>query len=137
LDANIFVYAFYKPRKTLSKEAITRKENAQRVVAEINSGKLNVITSVVHLAETANILKHGLSIRETNILLATLMSLKNVNVISVTKEDYENAISLGALLNLDPNDALAVYFMRKFGIKEILSYDKDFDKVKDITRVVS
>ena len=51
-------------------------------------------------------------------MLATLISLENVMVVGVSREDYENAISLGALLNLDPNNALAVYFMRKFRVKK-------------------
>jgi predicted nucleic acid-binding protein len=38
-------------------------------------------------------------------------------------------------LKIDPNDALAVKAMKTSNINEIYSFDEDFDKVEEITRL--
>ncbi|MGB9741417.1 MAG: type II toxin-antitoxin system VapC family toxin [Candidatus Bathyarchaeia archaeon] len=58
--------------------------------------------------------------------------LENVKINGVTKEVYFAATELGENLKLDPNDALAVDVMRSNNIKEIYSFDEDFDKVDGI-----
>ena len=36
---------------------------------------------------------------------------------------------------LDFDDGLGVACMKKYGINELLSFDRDFDKVRDIKRI--
>ena len=41
-------------------------------------------------------------------------------------------VELGRDLGLDPNDALAALMTRRYGIKRILSFDRDFDHVEGV-----
>ncbi len=135
LDANIFIYAYYKPRIELDKAQKVMKAKSKEIIKEINNGKLEVLTTVVHLSEVSNILKRSLSIADLEALLMTLYSMNNVKIEGVSSEDYLLAVDTASELNLDPNDALAVNVMQKNEIREILSFDKSFEGMEGIERV--
>jgi predicted nucleic acid-binding protein len=135
LDANIFIYAYYKPKRQLSQKEKQMKDCAKKIVNDISQGKEEVVTTVVHLSEIVNILKHSISSEQlTNIILGLFM-LNNVKIYGVSEKAYFAAAELGSDLKLDPNDALAIDFMRLNNLKEIYSFDEDFDKVKGIVRL--
>ncbi|MCD6492061.1 MAG: type II toxin-antitoxin system VapC family toxin [Candidatus Njordarchaeia archaeon] len=134
LDANVFIYAYYKPKRKLNEKEKKMKDKAKEIINRIMSGE-KIITSVVHLSEVANILKHALSLADLNNIIFTLLSMQNIEVIDVTKDDYLRAVSIGQEFMLDPNDALAVTIMDSREINEIYSFDKNFDKIKWIKRV--
>ena len=134
LDANVFIYAYYKPKRKLNEKEKKMKDKAKEIINRIMSGE-KIITSVVHLSEAANILKHALSLADLNNIIFTLLSMQNIEVIDVTKDDYLRAVSIGQEFMLDPNDALAVTIMDSREINEIYSFDKNFDKIKWIKRV--
>ncbi len=136
LDANIFIYAFYKPIGLLDPYQKEMKEKAKDIIRRVNQGKEEVVTTVVHLSEISNILKRSMSLEDLFTLLVTLYSLDNVKILDVAKEDYLGAIELMEDLRLDPNDNLAVQTMRMEGVKEVYSFDRGFDDVKNIARVV-
>ena len=135
LDANIFIYAYYKPKKQLTEKEESMKEQAKEIVRKISEGKEEVITTVVHISEIVNILKKGLTKDQLTQTLLGLFMLDNVTISDVTKEAYFAAIALGDDFKLEPNDALAVDLMRQSEITEIYSFDEDFDKVDGITRL--
>ncbi|MFQ6051037.1 MAG: type II toxin-antitoxin system VapC family toxin [Candidatus Hydrothermarchaeota archaeon] len=136
LDANIFIYAFYKPIGSLDSYQKEMKEKAKDIIRRVNQGKEEVVTTVVHLSEISNILKRSMSLEDLFTVLITLYSLDNVKILDVTKEDYLGAVELMEDLRLDPNDTLAVQAMRMEGVKEIYSFDRGFDEVENIERVV-
>ncbi len=68
-------------------------------------------------------------------LIVQLLSLDNLSVETVDKDAYLAAAELGRDLNRDPNDALAVNVMKEHQIREIYSYDGDFDEVEGIVRL--
>jgi predicted nucleic acid-binding protein len=89
----------------------------------------------VHLSEVVNILKHGMPLEQlTNVILGLFM-LDNVKIHGVSEKAYFAATELGNDLKIDPNDALAVDFMRLNNLKEIYSFDEDFDKIEGISRL--
>ena len=135
LDANIFIYAYYKPKRQLTQKERKMKEHAKKIISEISEGKEKIAITVVHLSEVANILKHGMSIDELIRLIIGLFMLDNVKIYGVSGETYFAATELGEELKLDPNDALAVDMMKMNNIKEIYSFDEDFDKIDGITRL--
>jgi predicted nucleic acid-binding protein len=52
LDTTIFIYAYYKPKKTLNeKEKEAMKEQAKKIISSISQGKEQVMTTVVHVSE--------------------------------------------------------------------------------------
>ena len=132
LDANIFIYAFYKPKGRLTEKQKFMKEKAKEIVRKLIEGKEKFITTVVHISEVANILEKALSIEALNSILTTLYSLENLKIVGITEEEYLIAIELMKKYKIDVNDCLAIYIMKKEGIKEIFSFDKDFDKIEEI-----
>ena len=135
LDANVFVYAYYKPKRQLDKKERQMKEYAKRIVSEVSQGKEEVITTVVHLSEIVNILKHGMPLEQLNNLVLGLFMLDNVKICGVSREAYFAATELGNDLKLEANDALAVDVMRLNNVKEIYSFDEDFDRIEGISRL--
>jgi hypothetical protein len=134
LDANVFIYAYYKPTRELTEKEKQMKEHAKDTITRINEGE-EVITTVVHLSEVSNILKRALSMEDLYSLLIGLFSMDNVRIVDVTTEDYLGAIELMSELKMDPNDCLAVDVMRCEDINEIYTFDRGFDGVAGIIRV--
>ena len=56
LDANVFIYAYYKPKRKLTERQKEMKERSKEIIRKINEGE-DVITTVVHLSEVTNIIK--------------------------------------------------------------------------------
>lgn len=135
LDANIFIYAYYKPKKQLTKREKQMKEQAKQIISNISQGKEEVTITVVHLSEIVNILKHGMPLDQLTKIIRGIFMLDNIKVHSVTREAYFAAAELGEDLRLEANDALAVDVMRLDDIREIYSFDEDFDRIEGISRL--
>jgi uncharacterized protein len=135
LDANIFIYAYYKPKKTLTEKEETMKEQAKNIIQNLSEGREEVITTVVHISEMVNILKKGMPKDLLTQTILGLFMLDNITIVDVTKADYFAAVALGDDFKLEPTDALAVDIMRQNNIKEIYSFDEHFDNIEGITRL--
>jgi len=135
LDANIFIYAYYRPKKQLTQKEEAMKEQAKRIVSNISQGKEQVTTTVVHISEIVNILKNGMpQDRLTEIILGLFM-LNNMEIMDVTRDTYFAAVELGQDLKLEPNDALAVDIMRQNEITEIYTFDEHFKSIDGIAKL--
>jgi predicted nucleic acid-binding protein len=135
LDANIFIYAYYKPKKQLIQKEKQMKEQAKQIIGNVSKGKEEVTMTVVHLSEIVNILKHGMPLDQLTKIIRGLFMLDNVKIHGVTREVYFAAAELGEDLRLEANDALAVDVMRMNNIAEIYSFDEDFDQIEGISRL--
>lgn len=135
LDANVFIYAYYKPKKQLTEKEKQMKEQAKKIITDMSQGREQVVTTVVHVSEMVNILKHGMPMEKLTEVIRGLFMLDNVTVQGVTKEVYFAANELGDDFKLEANDALAIDVMKSINITEILTFDEDFDRVEGITRI--
>jgi predicted nucleic acid-binding protein len=135
LDANVFVYAYYKPKKKLTEKEQQMKNAAKKIISRISSGEEDVVTTVVQISEVVNILKHGVSMVQLTEIIRGLFMLENVKIVGVSTAAYFAAVELGEDLQLEANDALAVDMMRLNGVKEIYSFDERFDQIEGITRL--
>jgi hypothetical protein len=135
LDANVFIYAYYKPKKQLTQKEKQMKEHAKKIISSVSQGKEEVIMTVVHVSEIVNILKHGMPLDQLTTIIRGLFMLDNMKIMGITREAYFAATELGDDLKLEANDALAVDVMRLNDIKEIYSFDEDFDQIEGITRL--
>ena len=135
LDANVFIYAYYKPKKQLTDKEKQMKEQAKKIITDISQGREQALITVVHLAEIVNILKHGMPLEKLTELIRGLLMLENVKVQGVTREAYFVANELGDDLKLEANDALAIDTMRSNNLTEIYTFDRDFDHIEGITRI--
>jgi predicted nucleic acid-binding protein len=135
LDANVFIYAYYKPKRELTEEQKIMKEKAKEIIRRINDGEEDVVTTVVHLSEVCNILKRAMKLHDLQTFLIGLYSMDNVKIVDVSRDMYFTAIGLMDEFKLDPNDCLAVLVMEREGINEIYTFDKGFDNVGWIKRL--
>ena len=56
IDSNIFLYAIIKPKGKIDPEILERKEKSRKILLRIKAGE-EVVTTVIHLSEVANILE--------------------------------------------------------------------------------
>ncbi len=135
LDANIFIYAYYKRKKQLTEKEHQMKQNAKTIISNVSKGKEEIMITIVHVSEAVNILKHGMPQDQLTTIIRGLFMLDNVKIMDVTKDAYFAATELGEDFKLEPNDALAVDMMRQNNITEIYSFDEHFNKLDGIIRL--
>jgi predicted nucleic acid-binding protein len=135
LDANIFIYAYYRPKKQLTEKEEAMKDQAKKIISNISQGKEEVMTTVVHISEIVNILKNGMPQDQLTQIILGLFMLDNVKIMDVTKDTYFAAAEMGEDLKLEPNDALAIDIMRQNNIEEIYSFDEHFNNIDGITKL--
>jgi len=73
--------------------------------------------------EGAQAVPRGLCARET------------VEVLPVASEDWLEALSVGSEVGVGTTDALAAVLMRDRGLRDIDSFDRDFDRLEGLRRV--
>ena len=134
IDSNIFLHAFLKPRRKLSEQESKIKEQSKAILERVEQGE-DVALSVVHLSEVVNILESGRGLEVAQGFLAWVISSDNIEVYTVTVEEYEVALPLSQEYDISPNDALAVNQMRTNSLEEIYSQDKHFDGIENIKKV--
>ena len=134
VDANVFVYAFLKPKRKLQPHEEHIKNTAKKIITRINEGE-ETVTSVVHFSEICNVLEDYLSIEEAVTLEKSLIFIDNILIKQVSEEDYLKALAIAEDQQIGTNDALAYVLMKEAGLNRIYSFDKDFDGFKDINRI--
>ena len=134
IDASVFLYAYLKPKSSMPKEIMLLKNGAQKIVKRIDDGE-NAITTLVHISEVANILEARIPLNKALDIMTIMLTKKNLTVVEPTKKDYLKSVKDALTLMIGINDALAYTVMQKKNINEIYSFDTDFDKIGDITRI--
>lgn len=134
IDASVFVHAYLKPKRRLRRNEVRIKEAAKRIVTRINAGE-NVLTTVVHVGEISNILEDYLSLNEALSFERALCLRENVEIVEVGRRDYIAALDEAENHRIGLTDALAIVAMKKNRLSELYSFDRDFDRIKDIERL--
>ncbi|WXG41745.1 MAG: type II toxin-antitoxin system VapC family toxin [Candidatus Freyarchaeum deiterrae] len=131
VDSNVFIYAILKPKRNLTEEEKELKNKAKGIYQRIVENE-EVVTSVVHLSEVANILEDAANLTLSVNFIEEVYKTKNIQIEGVTKEDYISATLEAKNKKISINDMLAYLIMLRKGIKEIFSFDKHFDNLKVI-----
>jgi predicted nucleic acid-binding protein len=134
VDANVFVYAFLKPKRKLQPHEVTIKEAAKKIVARISAGE-EVVTSVVHFSEICSVIDDYLPFEEALSLEKGLLLRENIQILEVTQDDYLNSVSISEQQHVGINDSLAYVVMKKLEIAKLYSFDKHFDCFPDVERI--
>lgn len=134
LDANVFIYAYVKPKRELTAEEKAIKRKAREVMRRVNGGE-KVITTVVHLSEIVNVMEKSVPAAVVSRLLRGILSAENIRTLDVSRGDYLTAADISRSHRIGVNDALAVIKMAEAGVSEIYSFDKHFDGIEGIVRV--
>ncbi|NJE10246.1 type II toxin-antitoxin system VapC family toxin [Thermococcus sp. MAR1] len=128
IDANVFIYAFLKPRKEPPENVKRIKEQAKEIISRISEGE-RVITTVVHLSEVANVIESRGGKRKASEVVLTVLTSENIEVLPVSGGDYLKAAIIAEEKDLGVNDALAYVKMKELGIEGIYTFDGDFEKL--------
>ena len=136
VDASLFLYAYLKPRKAVADEVAEMKRNSKLIVKRINSGE-RVATSLTHVSEVANILEASMPIHESHMVMRDLIYSPTIAILVPSRENYVDAVEVAEEVSVGLNDGVAYVLMKENGIEEIYSFDRHFDRFKDVRRVHS
>ncbi len=136
IDASVFLYAYLKPTRKIPADIEILKRNARDIVKKINSGEEQVTTSLIHISEIANILGARTSLETTADIVSGLLDLSNLQIMEPSRALYESSVESSRSYSIGVNDGLAFLLMKREHISEIYIFDKDFDKIKELKRIM-
>ena len=102
-------------------------------MGKIEKGEFGAVISTLVVVELANALrKHGLS-DEVEDVVDAVFSL-DIRIFEVDSIDVRTAASIFDEVRVSPYDCVHAAVMKKAGIVDIISADRDFDKIEWIKR---
>lgn len=131
VDTNFFIRLFAEDDE--------RKTRAcKRFLQAVQQGHDEITISESIFSEIAYVLSssdlYGLSNSETAARMAPVLATRGLHV--PNRRTYSRALEIfSGNQRLDIEDALSVAHMERLGITEIVSYDRDFDRLPGVTRV--
>ena len=126
IDSNVFFYAKIMDRKYGKKSA--------SVVHALAGAKIEgVISSLILLELAIALRKYGMA-DELESVLTSLPALR-LDIQSVDSLDVKKAVELFNSYRISPYDCAHVAVMLREGIRNIISADDDFDRVKEVVRI--
>ena len=134
IDASVFVHAYLKPKRALTPLEIQIKQDAKKIVSRLNEGE-RALTSVVHIAEIANILEDYLPQEEAFEIEKALCFRDTIEIEPLERLDCSQALAEAEERHIGLTDAMAHVLMKRKGVTEIYSFDSDFDRISEIKRI--
>ena len=131
VDSNILIYAYDKSESI--KNAI-----AEKILEDIFANKKNAAVSTQNLSEffvniTSKIEK-PISTIEARHIIQEIISMSNVNILTIEKQTILNAIDISSELDASYWDALIATVMQESNIRTIITEnEKDFKKIPWLT----
>ncbi len=130
LDTNIFL-------RYLTRDDEEKAQACFALLQAVKRGEEQVTTSEVVLAEVCYVLssraRYGLSPADIAARLRPIISLRGFTL--AHKRRFLRALDLySSYPFLDFEDALTVAQLEQQGIRELISYDTDFDRIPGVTR---
>jgi len=127
VDANIFLEVFLQD---------ARWEEARDFLEKLSKGDLEGITTdYIIFSILLQIENKKKSTKEMKDFVAFLGNMKGLKIAHFTLGILMKAMSVMENYGLDFDDALEAAYMLALDISEIVSFDRDFDRVKGIKRV--
>ena len=131
LDTNVFL-------RYLTGDDEVKAQACYELFQRVSQGEEELFTCEAIVSEVVYVLSsprapYRLSHEEIRARFVPILTLRGLRL--PQKRVYLEALDLYASSSfLDFEDALAVAHMRRQGIAEIVSYDRDFDRVADVQR---
>ena len=130
IDANVFL-------RFITKDDERKKWKIFKLFELADKGRVDLITLEVVIAEVVYILfskkLYSLSAKKIKLVLTPIIEMRGLKM--ARKSTVLLALSHMVDKKIDFKDALIAASMVKQKIKEVYSYDRDFDKFKKIKRV--
>ena len=129
LDTNILLRYFTKDDEKKANDVL-------RLLKKVEKAEEKVLTSPLVIFETIFTLETYYKVKRKEIksLLSSVLNLRGLKL--DFKDVFELALELYSEKGISFADAFNFFFMKKNGIKEIYSFDEEFDKLKEIKRVI-
>ncbi len=127
IDANIFLEILLEQKKS---------EDCKSILREIHKGQRKAIISIftidtIILAMTRN----KVQLSKVKIFLESLRNIRGLKLYNINFRDRMLALDLMKRYELDYEDAVTLQAAISNNCKEILSFDRHFDKIKEIKRI--
>lgn len=127
LDANIFLEV---------ELAHSKGECCKEILKKFYNGDLKGLITSFHIDTIIIVMEnYKLGWDKIKIFLSGLLKYKGLTVELISLEERIEAIRYMEEHNLDYDDALTYSCMKNNNIREIISYDSDFDSIPKIKRV--
>ena len=127
LDANFFIFALL--------DKTEKGKNARRILKEIIDGRLDAVISPLVLDEVMWVLVKNKKDHLLRIAVEDIYAMPNLKVKEVSPDIPLIALDFIEKFRLKPRDAFHVAMMKRLGVKEIVTDDKDFDVVEWVKRI--
>ncbi|HMF34147.1 MAG TPA: PIN domain-containing protein [Candidatus Lokiarchaeia archaeon] len=134
MDANIFIHAYWKPRKKIiAPKTKWMKAEAKNIVTQINNQENLFCISLLQMSEIANILKSAMTWDQLKDFLWGLISNPSIDLVEISKAQFISAVDKITEFGMDPNDITAYLIMQEKEISEIFTFDQHFGQLPGIT----
>jgi predicted nucleic acid-binding protein len=130
LDANVIL-------RYLTRDDLQKAENCYELFQKVKRGEIILTTCEAVIAEVIYVLSSNILYNlPRSEIYSLLLPIINLNGLKLNqKRLHIRALDIYASRNIDFEDALIFAHMEKQQIKEIYSYDRDFDKLTELRRL--
>lgn len=129
LDANVFMYAAGAPH--------AYKAVCVQILADVETGSLAAVINTEILQELLYRYSH-IGLADHGVLLCRDILKYPLTVLPITEADVRDALDVltpAPTSGLKPRDAIHAATMRAHGLSQIISADRDFDRLSFVTRI--
>lgn len=127
IDTNVFL-------RYLTKDDPSKFERCRQMFKRALEGEITLSTSEMVIAELIWTLQSYYKVPKAEVVEKVSVILGTENLFVLNKDILADALVLYARKNIDFIDAYNAVFMKYQGLREIYSYDEDFDMIEDIER---
>jgi uncharacterized protein len=127
VDTNIFL-------RYLTKDDPPKYEKCREMFKRAMHGEIGIATSGMVIAELVWTLQSYYKVAKAEVIEKVSVILGTENLFIPDKDVLADALVLYARKNIDFIDAYNAVFMKYHGLREIYSYDEDFETIEDIER---
>jgi len=134
VDASVFVHAFLKPKRKLKPNEVEIKEGCEGDCEENKRGRgswSNCGTASRDREYTGEVQP----LEKAQQVERFLLYAPNVKVYGVEENICLKALDVAEEKEIGLSDAIAYVVMLQHNVREIYSFDRDFDKLEGIVRV--
>jgi len=128
VDTNIFL-------RYLTKDDPEKYERCRERFKRVVKGEITLSTSAMVIAELIWTLQSYYKVPKAEVIEKATVIVGTKNLSIPDKNIVADALVLYARKNIDFIDAYNAVFMRYHGIRDIYSYDEDFELIEDIKRI--
>lgn len=129
LDANVFIYpVIYEA------EVISKAKKAKGILKRVEEGRLKAYTSTLTWDEVVWVTSKVLGFSDAINQGVKLLGFPNLGFIEVHETVIAKAQKLLEKYALKPRDAIHAASALQKGLREVISDDREFDRIKEIRR---